>query len=77
MGIFKRKKEPIVDSVEFRFELMVEVVKGLSKTDLNKLKKSMDRQWESQHIFKSIKTGEEELDDIDEAEKQLEKELAK
>lgn len=78
MGIFKRKKEPIIDSVESRFNSMMELIKDLPKADYNRLKKAMDLGWQSYQTVRNVKTDDEkEMGDIEEAERQLEKELAK
>lgn len=73
--IFRKKKTNYVDSVEQKFSSMMKLVKDLSKTDYERLKKAMDLGWQSYQTIRNVKTNEEkENADIYDAERILEKE---
>lgn len=72
---FKRKKQqiqPAGDPVEQRFGSMMELIKDLSKSDYNRLKKAMDLGWQSYQIVRNVKTEDEkEFGDINSIESKL------
>ena len=73
-----RKKEELQEPVEARFDAMMSLIKDLSKADYNRLKKAMDLGWQSYQTVRNVKTDDEkEYGDIDEADRQLAKEVAK
>ena len=73
-----RKKHTYVDPVEQKFNIIMKLIKDLSKADFNRLKKGMDLGWQSYQTFRNVKTEDEkENADIDEAERILSKESEK
>lgn len=73
-----RKKEQLQEPVEMRFDAMMELIKDLPRADYNRLKKAMDLGWQSYQTVRNVMTDDEkESAEIDEAERQLAKEVAK
>lgn len=71
-----KKKNGIKDPVEEKFDIMINLIKNLPKTDYNRLKKAMDLGWQSYQTIRNVKTDDEkENEDILQAEIQLTKEL--
>ena len=55
---------------------MMDLVKDLSRSDYNRLKKAMDLGWQSYQTVRNVKTDDEkEYGDIDLVERQLAKEV--
>lgn len=78
MKLFKKKPRKYADPVEQKFVSMMSMIKDLSKSDYNRMKKAMDLGWQSYQTIRDVKTDEEkENADIYEAEKVLEKESTK
>jgi len=72
------KKEQLQEPVEMRFDAMMELIKDLPRADYNRLKKAMDLGWQSYQTVRNVMTDDEkESAEIDEAERQLAKEVAK
>lgn len=68
-----RKKNQREDPIELKFNSMMELIKNLSKTDYNRLKKAMDLGWQSYQTVRNVRTDDEkEVEDIEKAEKLLE-----
>ena len=76
--IFRKRKHIYVDPVEQTFNIMIKLIKDLSKADYNRLKKAMDAGYQSYQIVRNVKT-DDERDNADtyEAEKILTKEVEK
>ena len=76
MCLFRKKKVSYQDPSEIRFDLMMDLVKDLSRSDYNRLKKAMDLGWQSYQTVRNVKTDDEkEYGDIDLVERQLAKEV--
>lgn len=76
MCLFKKKKVRYEDPSEVRFDAMMDLVKDLSRSDYNRLKKAMDLGWQSYQTVRNVKTDDEkEYGDIDLVERQLAKEV--
>lgn len=76
--MFGRKKHTYVDPVEQTFNIVIKLIKDLSKSDYNRLKKGMDLGWKSYQTFRNVKTDDErENSDIDESDRILTKEVKK
>ncbi len=76
--MFGRKKQKYVDPVEKTVNIIISLVKGLSKADYNRLKKSMDLLWQGYQTARNVKTEDErENEDIDEIDRALTKEVEK
>lgn len=74
--LFKKRQTNYEDPVELRFDAMMELIKDLPKADYNRLKKAMDLGWQSYQTVRNVKTDDEkEYSDINEAERQLTKEV--
>ena len=68
-----RKKNQREDPIELKFNIMMELIKNLSKADYNRLKKAMDLGWQSYQTVRNVRTDDEkEVEDIEKAEKLLE-----
>lgn len=75
MGLFRKKRQELVDPAEARFDVMMGLVKDLSRSDYNRLKKAMDLGWQSYQTVRNVKTDDEkELSEINEAERILTRE---
>lgn len=71
---FKKKHQP-EDRVEARFQTIVALVRDLDKKEFNRLKKGMDLAWQGYQEVRQAKTNaEKEIEDIEDAEKVLDKE---
>lgn len=76
MCLFRRKPIKYEDPSEVRFDAMMDLVKDLSRSDYNRLKKAMDLGWQSYQTVRNVKTDDEkEYGDINEVERQLAKEV--
>lgn len=74
--LFKRRRTEYEDPAELRFDAMMDLVKDLSRSDYNRLKKAMDLGWQSYQTVRNVKTDDEkEYGDIDLVERQLAKEV--
>ena len=74
MKLFRRKK-PIVDPTEEKFDAMMSLIKDLPRADYNKLKDAMDMGYNAYQKVRNVKTADEkETGDIDEIALKLEKE---
>lgn len=74
--LFKRRRTEYEDPAELRFDAMMDLVKDLSRSDYNRLKKAMDLGWQSYQTVRNVKTDDEkEYGDINEVERQLAKEV--
>lgn len=74
--LFKKRQTNYEDPAELRFDAMMELIKDLPKADYNRLKKAMDLGWQSYQTVRNVKTDDEkEYSDINEAERQLTKEV--
>lgn len=75
MCLFRKKKASYQDPSEIRFDLMMDLVKDLSRSDYNRLKKAMDLGWQSYQTVRNVKTDDEkEFSEINEAERILARE---
>lgn len=75
MCLFRKKKVRYEDPSEVRFDLMMDLVKDLSRSDYNRLKKAMDLGWQSYQTVRNVKTDDEkEFSEINEAERILTRE---
>lgn len=75
MCLFRKKKVRYEDPSEVRFDLMMDLVKDLSRSDYNRLKKAMDLGWQSYQTVRNVKTDDEkEFSEINEAERILARE---
>lgn len=73
-----RKKAKYEDPSEVRFDAMMDLVKDLSRSDYNRLKKAMDLGWQSYQTVRNVKTDDEkEISDIYDAERILQNEATK
>lgn len=78
MAFFRKKKHTYVDPVEQTFNIVIKLIKDLSKSDYNCLKKGMDLGWKSYQTFRNVKTDDErENSDIDDSDRVLTKESEK
>lgn len=78
MKFFRKKKHTYVDPVEQTFNIVIKLIKDLSKADYNRLKKGMDLGWQSYQTFRNVKTDDERDNaDIDESDRILTKESEK
>lgn len=76
MCLFRKKPIRYEDPSEVRFDAMMDLVKDLSRSDYNRLKKAMDLGWQSYQTVRNVKTDDEkEYGDIDLVERQLAKEV--
>lgn len=77
--MFKKKKhsvedDPVEDPVGVRFDKMMELIKGLSRSDFNRLIKAMELGWKSYDVVRNVKTDEErDSEEINESDKKLTK----
>lgn len=70
-----KKKKPVEDPVEMRFDAMMELIKDLPRADYNRLKDAMDLGYNAYQKVRNVKTADEkEVQDILNAEKILGKE---
>lgn len=80
--LFKKKSSKIEDTVEERFNTVVELIKDLPRPDYKRLKEAMDLAYESYSKIRNVKTDEEKAiekeakqgSDIEIIEKVIEKE---
>ena len=73
--LFKRRRTEYEDPAELRFDAMMDLVKDLSRSDYNRLKKAMDLGWQSYQTVRNVKTDDEkEFSEINEAERILTRE---
>ena len=78
MKFFRKKQIHYVDPVEQTFNIIMKLIKDLSKADFNRLKKGMDLGWQSYQTFRNVKTDDErENADIEESDRILSKESEK
>ena len=71
-----KKKVAYVDPVEEKFDIIMNLIKDLSKADLNRLKKAIDLNYEGYQLVRNVKTADErESEDIINAEIALAKEV--
>lgn len=79
MKVFRRhhKNNKLLKSIsEQRFDAMMELIKDLPKADYNRLKDAMDLGYSAYQKVRNVKTVEEkDNEEINEAEKQLYKEV--
>ena len=67
-----KKKKPVEDPVEMRFDAMMELIKDLPRADYNRLKDAMDLGYSAYQKVRNVKTADEkEVQDILNAEKIL------
>ena len=70
-----KKKKPVEDPVEMRFDAMMELIKDLPRADYNRLKDAMDLGYNAYQKVRNVKTADQkEVQDILNAEKILGKE---
>lgn len=70
-----KKKPRTEDRVEARFQTIVSLVRDLDKKEFNRLKKGMDLAWQGYQEVRQAKTNaEKEIEDIEDAEKVLDRE---
>lgn len=73
--IFKKPKNVEVDPLEQRLDKISELTRGLGKKEFNSLLDAVKAVYEARQKLANVKTVEEkEVEDIDEAERILEKE---
>lgn len=78
MALFRKKKHTYVDPVEQTFNIVMKIIKDLSKEDFTRLKKGMDAGWQSYQLIRNVKTDDErENSDIDDSDRVLTKESEK
>lgn len=74
----RRKQKRYEDKLEERLDSISELTRGLERKEFNSLLDAVKMVFEARQKLKGVKTNEEkELDDIDEVEKSLERELKK
>lgn len=75
MKIFNRKAKRNADKVESRFQQALNLVKDLDKTEYNRFIDGLTLAWKGYDRIRKVQTiDEKENNDIEEAEKYLEKE---
>lgn len=76
--LFKKRRTEYEDPSELRFDAMMDLVKDLSRSDYNRLKKAMDLGWQSYQTVRNVKTDDEkEVSDINDIERALQNEATK
>lgn len=74
--LFRRKRTEYEDPAELRFDAMMDLVKDLSRSDYNRLKKAMDLGYQSYQTVRNVKTDDEkEVSDINEVERSLQSKM--
>jgi hypothetical protein len=77
MRLFK-KKQPYEDKLEQRLDTISELTRDLELPEFNRLLKALKSVFDARQKLKGVKTNEEkELDDIDEIDKALSREIKK
>lgn len=77
MRIFK-KKQPYEDKLEQRLDTISELTRDLERPEFNRLLEALKSVFDARQKLKGVKTNEEkELDDIDEIDKALSREVKK
>ena len=77
MRIFK-KKQPYEDKLEQRLDTISELTRDLERPEFNRLLEALKSVFDARQKLKGVKTNEEkELDDIDEIDKALSREIKK
>lgn len=77
MRIFK-KKQPYEDKLEQRLDTISELTRDLERPEFNRLLEALKSVFDARQKLKGVKTNEEkELDDIDEIDKTLSREVKK
>ena len=77
MNLFK-KKSVYEDKLEQRLDTISELTRDLERPEFNRLLEALKSVFDARQKLKGVKTNEEkELDDIDEIDKALTKELNK
>ena len=73
-----RKKEPLVDPLEERLDVISDLTRGLGKKEFNNLMNAVKSVFNARQQLRGVKTDDEkETGDIDECERKLEKEVQK
>ena len=76
MRFFKKRKE--VDPLEQRLDTISELTRGLGRTEFNNLMDAAKAIFDARQKLRRVKTDDEkEVEDIDNAEKILDKEIKK
>lgn len=74
----RRKQKKYEDKLEQRLDTISELTRDLERPEFNRLLEALKSVFDARQKLKGVKTNEEkELDDIDEVEKSLERELKK
>ena len=74
----RRKQKKNEDKLEQRLDTISELTRDLERPEFNRLLEALKSVFDARQKLKGVKTNEEtELDDIDEVEKSLERELKK
>lgn len=74
----RRKQKRYEDKLEQRLDTISELTRDLERPEFNRLLEALKSVFDARQKLKGVKTNEEkELDDIDEVEKSLERELKK
>lgn len=78
MRIFRKKRVIYEDKLEQRLDTISELTRDLERPEFNRLLEALKSVFDARQKLKGVKTNEEkELDDIDEIDKALTKELNK
>lgn len=74
--MFKKKKIKSNDRVEARFQQVVDLVRDLDKKEFNRLLEGITLAWQAYNKVGQAKTSyEKEVEDIEQIEKSMEKEV--
>lgn len=77
MKFFRRRKREI-DMLEQRLDTISDLTRDLERTEFNNLVEALKAMFDARQKLRKVKTNDEkEVEDIDEAEKALEKEVRK
>lgn len=75
MSWFLRKKKQSIDRVEAKFQAVVDLIRDLDRKEFNRLKDGMELVWQGYNKVEQSRSAEDkENDDIEDAERILEKE---
>lgn len=78
MRIFRKKRVIYEDKLEQRLDTISELTRDLERPEFNRLLEALKSVFDARQKLKGVKTNEEkELDDIDEIDKALTREIKK
>lgn len=75
---FRKKRHIEKDSLEQKLDIILDLIRGLGRKEFNALIRAITKMFEGRQELLNVKTEDEkEVEDIDEAEKVLEREAKK